>query len=381
MLRIKSDRIITDERLFDGYIYIENEKIAYISREERPADECYDFTGRYVSPGFIETHTHGAVGCDFYLTSPEEIASACNYHLKHGSTTILPTILACPHEHTKATIEAFLAAKAQNLILSNAPGVHIEGPYLNAAQCGGQPPQYITPPIEKDYIEIIEKYPNAVKRWTYAPEFDTEGKFCRYITERGIIASAGHSNAKYDDMCRAIESGCNLVTHLYSCTSTVTRDHGFRSLGVIESTYLRDELWAEMIADGKHLPPELLKLIFKLKPHDKIILCTDSLMVAGIDAREARVGTTECIIEDGICKLRDRSAFAGSIATADRLLWVATKEAELSIPEAVKMLTENPARLLKLNTGSLEEGKRADILAFDENIDIHRIFLGGRVVK
>ena len=378
MLRIKSDRIITDERLFDGYIYIENEKIADISREERPADECYDFTGRYVSPGFIETHTHGAVGCDFYLTSPEEIASACNYHLRHGATTILPTILACPHEHTKATIEAFLAAKAQNLILSNAPGVHIEGPYLNAAQCGGQPPQYITPPIEKDYIEIIEKYPDAVKRWTYAPEFDTEGKFCRYITERGIIASAGHSNAKYDDMCRAIESGCNLVTHLYSCTSTVTRDHGFRSLGVIESTYLRDELWAEMIADGKHLPPELICMIVKLKGTDRLIVTTDSCALTGNEEiKNHSVSASSYIIEDGVAKLPDRSAFAGSIATCDRLIRVLTKECGIDLLESVKMLTKNPAKLLHLNTGIIAAGYDADIIVFDEDINISDIFVRG----
>ena len=261
MLRIKSDKIILDNTLFDGYVYVENGKIVDVTRDERDAEECYDFTGKYVSPGFIDTHTHGACGCGFYLITPEQLATACNYHLFHGTTTILPTVFACPHKDTKETIKTFLAAKEQGLILSNAPGVHIEGPYLNVEQCGGQPPQYITPPIKEDYEEMMTLYGDAVKRWTYAPEYDKDGEFCRYITERGVIASAGHSNAKYDDMCTAIENGCNLVTHLYSCTSTVTRDHGFRSLGVIESTYLRDELYAEMIADGKHLPPDLIRMI------------------------------------------------------------------------------------------------------------------------
>ncbi len=379
MLRIKSDKIIVDGALFNGYIYAEGEKIVDVTTEYRPAEESYDFTGKYVSPGFIDTHTHGARGCGFYLTSPEEIALACNYHLSHGMTTILPTIMAYPHEHTKQTIDAFLAARAQSLILSNAPGVHIEGPYLNATQCGGQPAHYITPPIKKDYTEMLETYGDTVKRWTYAPEFDPNGEFCRYITERGVIASAGHSNAKYSDMCTAIDNGCNLITHLYSCTSTVTRDHGFRKLGVIESTYLRDELWAEMIADGKHLPPDLIRMIVKIKGFDRLIVTTDSIGLTGTDQSELQSNdTTSYIIEDGVAKLPDRSAFAGSIATGDTLIRTLTKECGFGIEESVKMLTKNPALLLKVKKGLLKKGYDADIITFDNDINVSDVFVLGK---
>ena len=383
MLRIKSDKIIVDEALFDGYVYVENDKILDVTTECRDADECYDFTGKYVSPGFIDTHTHGAKGYGFYLTSPEGIAEACNYHLMHGMTTILPTIVACPHEHTKKTIDAFLAARAHSLIRSNAPGVHIEGPYLNREQCGGQPPQYITAPIKADYTEMMELYGDTVKRWTYAPEFDRDGEFCRFITKHGVIASAGHSNAVYADMCVAIDNGCNLVTHLYSCTSTVTRDHGFRRLGVIESTYLRDELWAEMIADGKHLPPDLIRMIVRIKGTDRLIVTTDSIDLTGTDQTELNSDiTTGYIIEDGVAKLRDRSAFAGSIATGDVLIRTLTKECGLGMAESVKMLTKNPAKLLGLKKGILERGYDADIVVFDDDIGVSDVFvLGKRIVR
>lgn len=133
---------------------------------------------------------------------------------------------------------------------------------------------------------MVEDYGKYIARWTYAPENDKNGEFCKYLTTNGIIASAGHTDATYEDMKVAINNGCNLITHLYSCTSTVTRDHGFRNLGVIETAFLRDELFVEIIADGKHLPPDLIKMIVKIKGIDKVALITDSLEIAGTDIKE-----------------------------------------------------------------------------------------------
>ncbi len=375
--RIKSDRILTPQGVSEGYVYFEGEYITHIGREELPYEEEIDAKGLYVSPGLIDIHTHGAMGVDYgNADSVEDINRALAFQVSHGATTVLPTVTSSAPEVTDRALK-MLAEAIDKGVPANVPGVHLEGPFLSLKQAGAQDPKLITEPREEFYLPILEKYGRYIARWDYAPERDEGHSFARILTERGILPSAAHTDAEYEDIKGALENGMSLITHLYSCTSTITRHGGFRHLGVIESAYLFDELYIELICDGKHLPPELLKLIFKIKPHEKIILCTDSLMVAGIDAKEARVGTTECIIEDGICKLRDRSAFAGSIATADRLLRVATKEAGLPIPEAVKMLTENPARLLKLDTGSLEVGKRADIITFDEDIEIHHIILGG----
>lgn len=241
---------------------------------------------------------------------------------------------------------------------------------------------FITPPIKADYESLIEEYGESISRWTYAPENDTNGEFCKYLTEHGVIVSAGHTDAKYADMQTAIENGCTLITHLYSCTSTVTRDHGFRSLGVIESAYLRDELYVEIIADGKHLPPDLIKMIIKIKGTDKVALITDSLEIAGTDITEGVMSGTEFIVEDGVCKLKDRSAFAGSVATADKLIQTLTKECGYEIPTAVKMLTEIPAKILKIDDkkGVLAKGKDADIIVFDEEIKITDVFVGGEKI-
>ena len=246
-------------------------------------------------------------------------------------------------------------------------GVHLEGPYLSPTQSGAQDKSLITPPVKGDYEKIVDRFGHIIKRWDYAPERDEGGEFAAYLHAHGILPSAGHTDAIYDDMKLARKNGCRLITHFYSCTSTITRDKGFRRLGVLECGYLWDDMYIEIIADGKHLPPELLQLIFKLKPRDKIVLVSDSLKVTGENALTSSVGTTPCIIEDGVCKLLDRSAFAGSIATADRLLRVVTREGGLALSDAVRMGATNPATLMELNKGALAEGLDADILITDED--------------
>ena len=380
MIKIKSDKIIIGETLFDGYMYALNGKIVEISKEDKPCENSYDYTGKYVSAGFIDMHTHGAGGHAFMNSGVEDVIEGCNFHLKHGTTSIVPTISAGEFHTMKKAVVNIDAAKKSGKVKGNILGAHLEGPYLSPKQAGAQCPAFITPPKKADYESLIEEYGDSVVRWTYAPENDSNGEFCKYLTDHGVIASAGHTDAVNADMVRAIENGCNLITHLYSCTSTVTRNHGFRSLGVIESAYLHDELYVEIIADGKHLPPDLIKMIIKIKGTDKVALITDSLEIAGTDIKEGVMSGTEFIVEDGVCKLKDRSAFAGSVATANLLIKTLVKDCGFDVPTAVKMLTETPAQILKLNKGVLGTGYDADVVVFDENFNVMDVFVDGKKV-
>ena len=373
--KISGKRIVFPDGIRQGEIYIENGKIISVG-DALPYDDEITVTDGYILPGFVDIHTHGACDHDFVSSSPEEIIEAVRYHASHGTTAIMPTISSYGYETTYKALERLELAMQDEKYGRAIIGAHLEGPYFSLKQSGAQDPANITEPVSADYTRLCERFGHIIKRWDFAPERDEGGEFCKYLTSHGILASAGHTDAKYSDMCLARESGLKLITHLYSCTSTITREQGFRVLGVTECAYLWDDIYAELIADGKHLPPELLTLIFKLKRHDRLILITDSLMAAGSKQDRGVMGKIEYIIEDGVCKLPDRSAFAGSIATTDRLLHVAT-DAGLELCDAVKMLGENPARLFGLNCGAIAQGRDADLLICDSDLNIEKVILKG----
>lgn len=379
MIGIKSDKIIVGEELFDGYVYLDSGKIAKLDTQELPCEKLYDCTGSYVAPGFIDMHTHGAGGYSFTDSSVEDVINGCNYHLRYGTTCILPTLTTDRFQVLKqSTInveKAMESGRAPTIL-----GTHLEGPYLSKGQCGAQNTDFITPPVPEEYESLINEHGKAVKRWTYAPENDENGTFCAFLTAHGVVASAGHSDAVYRDMKVAMENGCNLITHFYSCISTITRDHGFRRLGIVETAYLEDDMYVEIIADGRHLPAELIRLIIKSKGTDKVALITDSIQIAGTDVKEGTMSGIDYIVEDGVCKLKDRSAFAGSVATADVLIRTIVKDCGYSVPTAVKMFTKVPARILQVNKGELKAGKDADIVVFDDDINVQQVFLAGKKV-
>ena len=377
MKRIKSNHIITEGREICGYVYLDGGKIYAVTDKELPFDTELDATDLYVSAGFIDVHTHGGGGYPFEGTT-DDIVGGVNFHLTHGTTSICPTISASPIDDMRRSLDNVREAMGDSRVKANIIGAHLEGPYLSLAQTGAQAGACITFPIKSDYENIVKEYRGTLVRWTYAPEHDEDASFAEYMRESGVVTSAGHTNATYKDMKRALDAGCRLVTHLYSCTSTVTRKQGFRSLGVIESTFLEDDITTEIIADGKHLPPELIRMIYKIKGTDGIIAVTDSLSLAGTDVKTGRMSQTDFIIEDGVCKLLDRSAFAGSIATADVLLRVLTSEVGIPLTDAVRLITLNPAKIMGLDTkGEIKDGFDADLVIFDSDVNVKHVFVGG----
>lgn len=378
--RIRSKRILTPAGFISGYVYFDEEKIIQVTQEALPCDREYAYNNLIVSPGFIDIHVHGGAGYDFCSSEPECMALAANFHLRRGTTTILPTITSVSYESICQALDNVRVCQKSDRCKSNIYGVHLEGPYFSPKQSGAQNPAAMTAPVKEQYTALVEKYGDLIKRWSYAPERDENGEFASYLTQHGIVPSMGHTDAIYPECLTAFANGCRLVTHLYSCTSTVSRLQGFRRLGVIETAYLLDDMNVEIIADGKHLPPELIQLICKIKGYDKVCLVTDAIQLAGVDAGEGDVGGVHFVIEDGVAKLPDRSAFAGSIATTDRLVRVCVKEAGIPLPDAVKMVTENPANLFGINAGQLKPGMRPDIVVFDDDIRVQAVFAGGKLV-
>lgn len=386
---IISNKIITPDGLIDGFIEIENGKIAKVQLGEYKNSndvKIIDAGESYVSPGFIDIHTHGGGGHDFMDGTVECIIEASKKHLEHGTTTIVPTTLTSTLDELFKTIDNFKTAKSIIKRGPNLLGLHLEGPYFSYEQRGAQDPRFIKDPDPEEYKKIIDYADGTVVRWTVAVELAGALEMGDYLRENNIVASIGHSHAEYNNVADAVEHGYSLLTHFYSGMSSIVRKGGFRHLGVIESGYLIDELDIEIIADGCHLPTELLQMICKLKNNKHIALVTDSMRGAGMPDGESILGSLKngqkVIIEDGVAKLMDRSAFAGSVATTDRLVRVMHKNAGLDICEAVKMMTENPARIMNIqdHKGRISCGMDADMVIFDDNINIQKVIFAGEEV-
>jgi N-acetylglucosamine-6-phosphate deacetylase len=252
-------------------------------------------------------------------------------------------------------------------------------------QRGSQYPSYIRDPDPEEYEDIL-KHSHLIARWSAAPERQGALEFGRRLVEEGVLAAIAHTDAVYEEVVAAVESGYSLSTHLYSGMSGVTRKNAFRQAGVIESSLLLDELDVEVIADGIHLPAPFLKLIYKVKGPDKIALITDAMRAAGMPGGESILGHKDnglkVLIEDNVAKLPDRSSFAGSEATADRLVRHMMKMADVSLLHAVRMMSTTPARIMKVaaRKGSLVPGKDADIVVFDRDIQVQLTMVEGMVV-
>lgn len=381
--KIKNGKLITPAGIVNKSLYIQNEKILDITEKELSFDNEIDAEGNYVSPGFIDIHVHGGAGFEFVDGSFEAIREAANIHAQHGTTTIYPTISAYDNKKTAKSLAALEKYKDDKEIIPHIYGAHLEGPYFSPKQSGAQDPKFIRTPQREEYEKLFREYGDVIARWSYAPELENADEFLQFLNENGIVASAGHTDAEYADIKQAYENGMKLITHLYSCTSTITRKSGFRILGVTETAYLYDDIDVETIADGCHLPPELLKLIYKFKGNEHMCLVTDSIRHGGmtnIENETSENGNMPYIIEDGVAKLADRSAFAGSIATTDVLVRTCVKKADIPLESAVKMITEIPARIMKLKTkGKLEAGYDADIVIFDSDINIKKVLVAKEI--
>jgi N-acetylglucosamine-6-phosphate deacetylase len=262
--------------------------------------------------------------------------------------------------------------------------MHLEGPYFAMAQRGAQDPRYIRDPDPAEYEAIVKRAP-FIKRWSAAPELKGAFAFGDFMCAHNVLPAAAHTDAIYEDVIQAFDHGYTLATHLYSGMSGVTRRNAFRYAGMIESAFIIDDMDVEIIADGVHLPTPLLKLIMKIKGPSRIALITDAMRAAGLPPGPSMLGSRfhglPVIVEDEVAKLPDRSSFAGSVATADRLVRTMIKQAGVSLIDAIMMMTSTPARIMRVHSkGALKPGMDADVVVFDDDIRIDKTIVGGRII-
>jgi N-acetylglucosamine-6-phosphate deacetylase len=387
-LKIYNGNVITPYRIIpNGTVIVSEGIITAVGQGNIEVENALeiDAMGKYIAPGFIDIHVHGGGGHDFMDGSELAFLKIAETHARFGTTSMLPTTLTSTREQLLETLQIYETANAKNINGSQFLGIHLEGPYFAMNQRGAQDPRYIRDPDPVEYHEILSRS-SIIKRWSAAPELKGALEFSQCLLSKNILPSLAHTDATYDEVIVAFENGYTLATHLYSGMLGVTRKNAYRYAGAVESAFLIDEMDVEIIADGIHLPPPLLKLVYKIKGADKTALITDAMRAAGMPEGESVLGNIDnglkVIVEDGVAKLPDRTAFAGSVATADRLVRSMVFMADVPLIDAIKMITATPARILKVDDkkGSLVVGKDADIVIFNNDIEIGMTIINGRIV-
>ncbi|CAG4989811.1 N-acetylglucosamine-6-phosphate deacetylase [Dyadobacter sp. CECT 9275] len=386
-IKIINGKILTPYRtIHNGTVVIENGVIAGVHERDMdvPDARILDAKGHYVAPGFIDLHIHGGGGYDFMDGTEEAFLKIAELHAQYGTTAMVPTTLTSEKEDLLKTLDIYETAHRNNTRGAQFLGMHLEGPYFAVSQRGAQDPRYIRHPDPAEYEEILA-YSDSITRWSAAPELPGAITFGKRLRQKGILAAVAHTDAIYEEVLDAYENGYSLATHLYSAMSGVTRKNAFRYAGTIESAFLLD-MDVEIIADGVHLPAPLLKLVYKIKGADRTALITDAMRAAGMPEGESVLGPLatglKVIVEDGVAKLPDRTSFAGSVSTADRLVRNMVHMADVSLLDAVRMMSTTPARIMGVENrkGSVVAGKDADIVIFDSNIHIQTTIVKGSVV-
>lgn len=378
--------LVTPNTVHPGGVLMEDGRISgLLGLGEIPPDcDAQDVGGAYITPGFVDLHTHGGGNADFTDATADSVVQAATMHLYHGTTAMTPTILACAPEQLYASMDAYEQALGKPG-LPDLLGIHLEGPYFSVEMKGAQDERYIRAPDPAEYNAILERS-RHVARWSLAPELPGGLEMGLALRKRGIVASIAHSNATHEDVALAAEHGFSMITHFYSGMSTIRRERGYRIPGVIESGMLFDDFTVELIADGHHLPDALLQLVYKTKGPSRICLVTDSMRAAGLGDGMSVLGSLEdgtpVRVKNGVALLLDESAFAGSVATTDRLLATAVS-AGIPLADAVKMLTLTPAKMAGVDgrIGSLTPGKDADIVVLEpDTLAVRQVWAKGRDV-
>lgn len=373
--------IIPDEILYYYDLAIEDGVITGVLPrgilKEEDFDEVIDAKENYVSPGFIDIHTHGNSGHDTMDGTFNALESQARFHIKNGVTAFLATTITASSEETKKvlkTVADYMSKQNPKSIHSaEILGIYLEGPYFSPAKKGAQPLKFLKSPDTMEISEFIELSKDNIRVVALAPELPGALEAVKYLKSLNIAVSAGHTNASFDEAKVAIDMGITLSTHTFNAMKNFTH----REPGIVGAVLTDDRVFCEMICDGIHLHPAVMKLMVRAKGADKVVLVSDSMMAAGLPDGDYKLGGQRVIVKDMEARLSD-GTLAGSTLTLDRAVYNAVHKLEIPLHDAVRMASLSPAKAIGIShkKGSIELDKDADIIIFDENINILKVIKG-----
>ncbi len=338
--------------------------------------ELFDADGQKIVPGFIDVHTHGSVGVDVNAATEEDFEKICRFQATQGTTSWLGSVLTDTREQTLWCIDQYKRWKAMDHQGASLMGIHLEGPFL-AAEYKGAMPEYL---LQKPNMELLREYQEAadgdIRYITVSPEVEGIPEFIPEIKSLGIVVAIGHSGADYDTAQKAIANGAMAATHPGSAMKLHHQNFPAIWGAVLED----DQVYCEVICDGRHLHPGTVRLILKTKGLDRVVAITDSIMAAGLPDGNYKLGVNDVVVVDGDAKLADTGVRAGSTLTTGKALENLLAFTGRPLEEILPLLTENPAKLMGVydRIGSLEEGKDADLVILTDDNQVAHTFCKGR---
>lgn len=384
-LALINGRVILPQEMVTGKaVVVEGQKIAGLVDADSLGTEVekIDVGGRYIAPGLIDIHIHGALGHTFNEPTEEAFATITEENARRGVTSLLATVAAAPIPDMVRCLEFCRQWMGELHEGAQVLGVHLEGPYFSLAKKGALDPQNIRTP-DDGTPDILLEHHDVLKMMSYAPELPGALELTARLTRLGIVPAAGHSSATDEDVLAAMKAGLRHIIHVWSGQSSTVREGPWRKPGLLEATLVFDQLTAEMIADNKHLPPTLMKLAYKCIGADRLCIVSDATSGAGMaEGTRFRMGEMEYEVHDGVGMVLDRTSFAGSTTLVNQMVPILTDAVGVPLAEAVRMATLTPARVIGLDDGkgSLEAGKEADLAIFADDFTAWRTMIGGRWV-
>ena len=363
-LRVNGKVVTPTGVIRQGCVEIEGDRIRAVAEYPSVRD------GHWIVPGFVDMHTHGGGGHTFTTGDADSAREAAAFHLRHGTTTLLASLVSSPFELMRDAIAAFRPLVSSGVLA----GVHFEGPYLSAARCGAQNPEFLRDPATDELAELIELGAGAVRMVTLAPERDGALAAIKLLTAHGVVAAVGHTDATWEQTRAAVAAGASVGTHLFNGMRPVHH----REPGPVVALLDAPNVVCELVADGVHLHDGMLCFATSVAGPERAALITDAMAAAGMPDGEYELGGQAVTVADGVARLSDGGAIAGSTLTMDAALRHAVA-AGIPMSDACRMVATTPARAIGLGdkVGSVQIGLRADLVVLDDDLNVVRVMRAG----
>jgi len=381
---IMNGTIITPFHLVNGkVIIVEKGRIKEIVNKEELSTatltgaEVIEGKDKYIVPGYIDIHVHGGGGSDVMDGDYEAINQIAISHSHFGTTSFLPTTMTTSKDKIIRSLRSICGAVKKGTAGAEILGIHMEGPYINPEKKGAQKEDEVKKISIEDFLKFNQASGNLIRLVTIAPEIPGALNFIEYLDKQEIITSVGHSNATYAQVQAGIQAGLSHVSHTFNAM----RGLHHREPGVVGAALISPELAVEVIADGIHIHPIVLKILTKIKESEKVVLITDAMRAAGLKEGTYDLGGQEVIVTKGQARLKD-GTLAGSVLTMDKAVRTMVNKIGIQLPKAIQMASYNPAKSIGIDDkkGSLEPGKDADIVILNKNLETELTIVTGKIV-